>query len=197
MAVNLSARQLLDEEAVENIIRMVHLSGVPTGSICLELTETAVMQDAEASISALGALADAGIRLSIDDFGTGYSSLSYLKQFPVDVLKIDRSFVAGLGSDNHDSSIVNAVVGLGRSLGLELLAEGVESNMQLAYLRSLGVRLGQGFLWNPPLKAADFAANLVATHRRVPLRPVGERSHHRPEPVPVPVSRGRRRAARP
>ncbi len=127
----------------------------------LELTESAVMSDAEANIATLRDLKALGVRLAIDDFGTGYSSLSYLKRFPVDALKIDQSFVVGLGDDAGDAAIVGAVITLAHTLGLRVTAEGVERAAQLACLRGLGCELGQGFYFGeplPPEAAALFAA---------------------------------------
>jgi EAL domain-containing protein (putative c-di-GMP-specific phosphodiesterase class I) len=116
------------------------------------------MEDVDFSIDRLVGLKELGVRLAVDDFGTGYSSLSYLKQFPVDTLKIDRSFVDGLGTDPHDSSIVAAVVALADALDLVALAEGVETRLHVAELRSLGCRFAQGFHYARPLGADEIAA---------------------------------------
>ncbi|MCU1354106.1 MAG: diguanylate cyclase/phosphodiesterase & domain with sensor(s), partial [Acidimicrobiales bacterium] len=124
----------------------------------------------------LQGLERAGFRLSIDDFGRGYSSLTYLKQFPVDTIKIDRSFTAGLGCDLHDTTIVTAICGLGHALDMQLLAEGVETAEQLLQLQRLGCELGQGYHWSRPLPPAELAAWLWAKARPVaapvPLRAV-------------------------
>jgi hypothetical protein len=119
----------------------------------------------------LRALHDMGIHLALDDFGTGYSSLTYLKRFPIDAIKIDRSFVSGLGRDHDDAAIVASVISLGRAIGKVVVAEGVETAEQLRALRGLGVDQAQGFLWSRPLPAADFTAWLDAP-RAVPAAPV-------------------------
>jgi EAL domain-containing protein (putative c-di-GMP-specific phosphodiesterase class I) len=114
------------------------------------------MDDVEVSLAAIRALKSLGIRLSIDDFGTGYSSLGYLKRLPVDAVKVDRSFVDGLGTDPEDSAIVAAVVNLGHTLGLTVVAEGVETNVQLAELVALGCDEAQGFLFSAAVPPAEF-----------------------------------------
>ena len=109
----------------------------------------------ERSVKVLHVLKDMGVGLAIDDFGTGYSSLTYLKQLPIDTLKIDRSFVDGLGSDPHDTSIVRAIISLGAALDLKVVAEGVETSMHLTALQRLNCDLAQGFLWNPAMRPED------------------------------------------
>ena len=133
----------------------------PPDQLHLEITETVVMDDVEASIVKLDEIRALGVRLSVDDFGTGYSSLAYLKQLPVDTLKIDHSFVDGVVTDPDDRTIVEAVIGLGRALGLTCLAEGVETPQQLAALLRLGCELGQGYLWAQPMPA-DVAREWMA-----------------------------------
>ncbi len=123
------------------------------------------MDDIEMSARAMHALRDLGVRLAVDDFGTGYSSLAYLKQLPVDSLKIDRSFIDGLPSDPHDRSITEAIVTLGNSLGLTIVAEGVETVEQWIALDELGCAVGQGFLWSPPIPAAAFAPLITGLRR--------------------------------
>ncbi len=127
----------------------------------LEITENTVMEDAESNIATLRELKGLGVRLAIDDFGTGYSSLSYLRRFPVDVLKIDRSFVDGLGEESDDTVIVAAVIGLARSLRLEVIAEGVETTEQVEQLRALGCNLGQGYHFYKALPSKDMGALLA------------------------------------
>jgi EAL domain-containing protein (putative c-di-GMP-specific phosphodiesterase class I) len=117
----------------------------------VEITEGTAMGDADATVKTLQHLKSIGVRLAIDDFGTGYSSLGYLKRFPIDVLKVDRSFVAGLPSNAGDAAIVRAVVGLSRALGLKAVAEGVETAQQLDELRALGCDQGQGYLFGKPM----------------------------------------------
>ena len=121
----------------------------------LEITESVLMRDASQALAVLEALKELGVSLSIDDFGTGYSSLSYLKRFPVDVLKIDRAFVDGLGCETEDSAIVKAIVGMARALELGVVAEGVETARQVECLRELGCDRAQGFFFGRPRPAAD------------------------------------------
>ena len=121
--------------------------------MCLELTENALMQNVESTIEAMLALRNMGVHLSIDDFGTGYSSLSYLKRFPVEALKIDRSFIDGLGREHEDTSIVEAIVTLAHALGLTAVAEGLETATQLEALRVIGCDFAQGYLLGHPLPA--------------------------------------------
>ncbi len=125
-------------------------TGLPHGALVLEITETDLM-DVEVSGLALGKMQDLGVHVAVDDFGTGWSSLRYLRQFPVDVLKVDRSFVAGLGRDTEDEAIVAAVVDLAHALGLSAVAEGVEEPIQLARLQALGCDSAQGWLFGHPV----------------------------------------------
>ena len=127
MSVNVAARQFQSPGLVEEVAAIIRQTGIPPESLKLEITESAVMRDAEGAIQILTALKALGIQLAIDDFGTGYSSLAYLKQFPVDTLKVDRSFVDGLGRDPQDSAIVRSVVALANALGLNVTAEGIET----------------------------------------------------------------------
>lgn len=149
VSVNLSPVQLVDDGLPDAVRRALAESGVAPEQVCLEVTETALM-DFDAATVALRSLKDIGVRVAIDDFGTGYSSLSRLKHFPVDFLKIDRSFIGGLGRDADDEAIVTAVIGLASSLGVQVIAEGIETIAQLDRLRELGCPFGQGFLWSPP-----------------------------------------------
>ena len=155
MAVNLSARQLSDPDLAHKITRSVRESGLPPDSLHLEITETAVMRSADRAAATLQALQSLGVRLIIDDFGTGYSSLARLKRLPVSALKVDRTFVDGLGTDSSDLSIVDAIVNMARSLNLDIIAEGVETREQLEILHTLGADMGQGYLWSRPMPAAD------------------------------------------
>lgn len=161
MRVNLSTRQVVQHDIVSRVREALEVGGSDARSVCLEITETTLMIDMETSLDVLGRLHDLGVELAIDDFGTGYSSLSYLKQLPVDILKIDRSFVEGLGVDQNDASIVSAVVGLASSLGLDVTAEGVETETQYDELVRLGVRRAQGFLLGRPVPAVEFEAMLA------------------------------------
>jgi Amt family ammonium transporter len=149
--VNLSARQFERPDLPETVAAALEESGLRAEALCLEITETVLMGNAPAALGILTALKALGVRLAIDDFGTGYSSLAYLKRFPVDTLKIDRSFVEGLGTDPIDLPIVKAVMSLGQTLGLEVVAEGVDRPLQEQTLRALGCDRVQGFLFGRAL----------------------------------------------
>jgi len=150
MAVNLSPRQFRHPRLVQDVGQVLAESGLDASGLEVEITEGTAMGDADATVKTLEHLKSIGIRLAIDDFGTGYSSLGYLKRFPIDVLKVDRSFVAGLPQNRGDAAIVRAVVGLSRALGLKAVAEGVETPEQLTELRGLGCDQGQGYLFGRP-----------------------------------------------
>jgi diguanylate cyclase (GGDEF)-like protein len=152
VSVNLSARQLQDPNLVQDVEHALRASGLNPACLQLEITESVVMQEPEATVFKLNALKSLGIKLAVDDFGTGYSSLAYLKRFPVDVLKIDRAFVSGLGQSDHDSAIVQTVVALARALGLQTTAEGIEERAQWTRLRELGCDHGQGYVFSRPLQ---------------------------------------------
>jgi diguanylate cyclase (GGDEF)-like protein/PAS domain S-box-containing protein len=157
--VNLAARQVADPSLAKTVARVLADTGLAPGALCLELTENTLMYDTASTIEVLHALRGQGVHLSIDDFGTGYSSLSYLKRFPVETLKIDRSFIAGLGSDLEDSSIVHTVVTLAHSLNVAAVAEGVETPVQLDILRTLGCDYAQGYLFGRPQPAEAIGAH--------------------------------------
>jgi len=160
VSVNLSARQFQDPELIEHVQEALTRAQLDPDHLQLEITESAVMHDAEATISKLHELKALGIRLAMDDFGTGYSSLAYLKRFPIDVLKIDRSFVSGLIDGRHDLAIVQNVIGLAKALGLTTTAEGIEERSQWMILKQLGCENGQGFIFSRPLATADVPALL-------------------------------------
>ena len=157
VAVNVSARQFRDPKLADLVVEVMTDSRVDPRLVEIELTETAIMQDARASIMTLERLKSRGVSISIDDFGTGYSSLSYLKRLPMDTLKIDQSFVRDIATDNNDAAIVRAIIGLARSLGIKVLAEGVEDDVQLSFLNNYGCNYGQGFLFGRPLLPEGFA----------------------------------------
>jgi len=157
MSVNLSARQFLLPDLPDLVASALTDSAFDARRLCLEMTETALMDEGDATLLSLEALRALGVQLSVDDFGTGYSSLEYLKRFPVDWLKIDQSFVDGLGTDAEDTAIVTAVVSLAHALDLRVVAEGVETSEQLANLRTLGCDVGQGTYFSPPLPADELA----------------------------------------
>jgi diguanylate cyclase (GGDEF)-like protein len=155
MSVNLSGGQLGQRDLVDLIGSALTEADLPSEDLQLEMTESVLMDDAPTTIKVLQSLKDLGVRLSIDDFGTGYSSLAYLRRFPVDVLKIDRTFVDGLGKDLEDSAIVAAVVNLADTLGFTTIAEGVETELQRDCLVGLGCTRAQGFLFARPVAAAE------------------------------------------
>jgi EAL domain-containing protein (putative c-di-GMP-specific phosphodiesterase class I) len=161
VSVNLSARQFQHPDLLGDIRRAVGAAGLDPHCLKLEITESTVMQDAEAAVTTLHELKTLGIQLAIDDFGTGYSSLGYLKRFPIDTLKIDRSFISGLGQDAQDTAIVRSVLALARSLGLSVTAEGIETTGQEAQLAELDCDRGQGYLFARPLAARDVEAILL------------------------------------
>lgn len=160
--VNLSARQLDHPELVSLVAGVLEQTGLPPGNLCLEITETALMSDAERAKDLLTELDELGVWLAIDDFGTGYSSLSYLKRFPVDVLKIDRSFVDGLPGDAEDLAIVTTIVSLARTLGMQITAEGIETEAQAQVLTELGCPRGQGFHFARPMAAQELTRQWFA-----------------------------------
>ena len=161
MSVNLSARQFQRPGLVDEVEAILRTTQVDPRQICLEITESIAMDDIQRSSAALRQLKRAGVRLAIDDFGTGHSSLGYLKQFPVDVVKIDRSFVDGLDTNPVDSAIAAAVIGLAGAVGMTTVAEGVETLAQLEHLRSLGCPVVQGFLLGRPMPAEAIEAVLT------------------------------------
>jgi EAL domain-containing protein (putative c-di-GMP-specific phosphodiesterase class I)/CheY-like chemotaxis protein len=162
VSVNVSARQLRDGAFVATVTRALAASGLAGSRLCLEITESLLMTDMETSRAAFTSLKELGVRLSVDDFGTGYSSLARLKRFPIDYLKIDRSFVDGLGTDQDDEAISASIVALAHSMGLAVIAEGVETPGQEEILRELRCEGGQGWLWSKALPEPDFRAWLTA-----------------------------------
>ena len=160
MSINLSGVQLAQPDLAPLLDAALHAAEVRPELVQLEMTEGILMDDAASTIAVLHGLKEVGVRLGVDDFGTGYSSLAYLKRFPVDVLKIDRTFVRGLGDDPEDSAIVAAVVSLAEALGLSVVAEGVETELQREHLLALGCDRAQGYLFARPLDAGDAEAAL-------------------------------------
>ncbi|GAB1691367.1 putative bifunctional diguanylate cyclase/phosphodiesterase [Krasilnikovia sp. M28-CT-15] len=161
MSVNLSARQFQNPKLVEEVAGAVSRSGIEPSCLVLEITETTLLKDSEVVLEALHGLRRLGVRVAVDDFGSGYSSLGYLKRFPVDILKIDRSFVQGDQEDADAATLTEAVIGIGRALRLQTVAEGVETSAQWTTLRELGCDLGQGFYFARPAEA-DVIARLLA-----------------------------------
>ena len=166
VSVNVSARQIQEPAFVQEVAAILATTGLLPGRLTLELTESVLMQDVDATATTLNALKALGVRLAIDDFGTGYSSLSYLGRFPIDELKIDRSFVAAMTTGPDESALVRSIVKLGETLHLETVAEGIEQADQLAELRALGAGLGQGFLFARPLSPEDLSLFLAQDAER-------------------------------
>jgi diguanylate cyclase (GGDEF)-like protein/PAS domain S-box-containing protein len=155
VAVNLSARQLQQPGLLKVVQHALDTTGLPAQHLELEITENLLLNDTERNIALLHRLHDLGVRLALDDFGTGYSSLSYLKKFPFDLLKIDQSFVHGLPDNQEDAALVDTIITMGHKLGMKVIAEGVETNGQLTFLRRLGCDLVQGYLISLPMPAAQ------------------------------------------
>jgi EAL domain-containing protein (putative c-di-GMP-specific phosphodiesterase class I) len=161
VAVNLSARQFADNTLIGDLQNALKKYDVQPADIEVELTESVLMAEPERANEILQRLHEMGVRISIDDFGTGYSSLSYLKRFPAETVKIDRSFIRGLPSDKDDTAITQAVIAMAHSLGLNVVAEGVETEAQLNALRQLGCDEAQGFLTGRPMPADDLGRRLT------------------------------------
>ena len=186
LTVNVSARQLQETSLVEDVALAVASSGIDPSWLVIEITESVVMHDTAASVGWLHALKQLGVRIAIDDFGTGYSSLAYLQMFPIDVMKIDRSFVTGLGADPKAAELVKAVINLSDSLGMTTLAEGIETLPQLMELQRLGCQLGQGFAFARPM-SSDALINAVATGGLVMAKPAALPMISSPALRPVPM----------
>jgi EAL domain-containing protein (putative c-di-GMP-specific phosphodiesterase class I) len=161
VAINLSARQFTARELGDTIQRVLSKHGISPGLLELELTESSLMTNTDDAVQTLRDLKALGVHLSIDDFGTGYSSLAYLQRFPIDALKIDRSFVSDITSDLDDATIIRAVIGMAHNLGLRVVAEGVENEAQLSFLVANGCDEMQGFYYSPPLAGDESLALLL------------------------------------
>jgi len=170
MSVNLSARQLQDPGLIEDVAEALQASGLAPERLTLELTESVLVRGGEAVLDGLRALKDLGVRLALDDFGIGYSSLSYLRDLPVDVLKIDRSFVTAADADAESRSILRGIVQIGQALGLEVVAEGIERTAQVVALLELGCSVGQGYYFWRPLQAYELPGLPAAATAPQPLR---------------------------
>jgi EAL domain-containing protein (putative c-di-GMP-specific phosphodiesterase class I) len=162
MAVNVSARQLDADELIDDVCEALSSSGLEAEQLTLEVTETALMRDPQATAKRLLRLKALGVRIAIDDFGTGYSSLAYLRQFPADALKIDRAFISDIAASRQSTALVHTLVQLGKALGIETLAEGIEDRDQLKTLQREHCDQGQGFLFSRPLDVAAVEAFLQA-----------------------------------
>ncbi len=170
LAVNLSARQFHERTLRQGILNALQAARIHPSLLEVEITESIAMDDAAQTASILRELAASGIRIAVDDFGTGYSSLSYLRQFELDVLKVDASFVHGIGRTSGDETIVNTIIGMAHNLDLEVIAEGVETREQLDFLTAQGCDVVQGYVISPALAAPDLARFL---HERMPSAPTG------------------------
>jgi diguanylate cyclase (GGDEF)-like protein/PAS domain S-box-containing protein len=162
ICVNMSARQLIRADIEATVMRALDLSGLEPSSLTIEITESLLLQEPQRVLATITRVAQLGVRFVLDDFGTGYSSLAYLAQLPIAGLKVDRSFVAALGRDRRSTAITTAIVGMAQALAVEVTAEGIETDEQLAALRELGCGLGQGFLLHRPLAAEQVTALLQA-----------------------------------
>jgi EAL domain-containing protein (putative c-di-GMP-specific phosphodiesterase class I) len=160
ISINVSAAQFSDGDLLDKVHRALQEEDMPAQSLELEITENIVMQDPQVAAEILEALHALGVRTAIDDFGTGYSSLAYLKRFPLDVLKIDRTFVRDLSRNNGDAAIVEASISLAQKLGLEVVAEGVETPEQLAFMRDKGCDYVQGYYLSRPVPKDELMALL-------------------------------------
>jgi len=160
VSVNLSSRQLLHVDLPDLVSEVLVRTQLPPRALCIEITESSVMDDPESGLHAVRSLKALGVQVCVDNFGTGYSALGYLREFPIDEVKIDRSFVAKLGTEPEEAAIVAAVVSLGRGLGVTVTGEGVETAGEVERLRSLGVDAAQGFFFAPPQPAADLTTRL-------------------------------------
>jgi EAL domain-containing protein (putative c-di-GMP-specific phosphodiesterase class I) len=165
VTVNLSPRQVTEPGLAAHVGSVLDSTGLPPAALALELTESALMDESELVAENLHGLKALGVSLMLDDFGTGYSSLAYLRRFPIDAIKIDRRFIAGLGEDMDDTTIVEAIVRMAAGLRLDVVAEGIETPEQAAILDGMGCRYGQGFLWSRPVAPEQATALLEPTVR--------------------------------
>jgi EAL domain-containing protein (putative c-di-GMP-specific phosphodiesterase class I) len=163
IAVNISAVELRDKEFVAGVRSILRETGFEPTCVELELTETFLLQDSKSTAAVLYALKHLGVELALDDFGTGYSSLSHLKRFPIDTLKIDQSFVHDIVTDADDANIVSAVISMGRSLQMRVVAEGVETSEQLAFLQQQHCPEGQGYYFSRPVASKEFVRLFART----------------------------------
>jgi diguanylate cyclase (GGDEF)-like protein len=183
MAVNVSARQLDGDEITGDIEEALAVSGLPPEALTIEVTETALMRDAEKTATRLVAIKALGVQIAIDDFGTGYSSLAHLQRFPVDALKIDRSFITGLKGKPEGETLVRTLVQLGKALSIETFAEGIEQQSELAMLKDQNCDTGQGFLFAQPLTVSDTEAFLEGAALKGPVAAARELAKSKPEQI--------------
>ena len=174
MSVNVSARQLMRAEIIDEVAAVLHETGIPPNTLILEITESVLMNDRHAAVTRLHQLKALGVRVAVDDFGTGYSSLGYLSTLPIDILKIDKSFIARVASGAEDSAIAQAVIKLGNSLRLTVVAEGIEEAEQATALRAMRCHRGQGFYFSRPLDASgvdELLLSVATTPSNLPSQP--------------------------
>jgi diguanylate cyclase (GGDEF)-like protein len=167
VSVNLSPRQFQDPRLVDDVRGILERTGLDPSTLKLEITETLILEDSESTLAVITELRDLGVRLAVDDFGTGNSALSYLKRFPIDTLKIDRSFINGLGHQREDTAIVHAVIAFAKALGVRVTAEGIETAEQLSHLKELACDRGQGYYFTKP-QTPEVIGTLLA-RRSAPL----------------------------
>jgi EAL domain-containing protein (putative c-di-GMP-specific phosphodiesterase class I) len=167
VSVNLSARQFGSPQLVADVAQVLRDTGLDPSSLKLEITESVMMQDVETTSAILHQLKQLGVKLAIDDFGTGYSSLAYLQRFPIDVLKIDRSFVRPLGNNPEDDAIVRTIITLAKTLNMVVTGEGIETTTQLQQLRALGCDLGQGYYIARPEPSNIIDAKIMEANQQV------------------------------
>jgi EAL domain-containing protein (putative c-di-GMP-specific phosphodiesterase class I) len=160
VSINLSARQFVDHSIVDRIRLILEETGVSPDQLVIEITETIMMTETERSLMLLTELSKLGVKLSLDDFGTGYSSLAYLKQFPINVIKIDKSFIRDLHTNQSDSAICEAIIAIGHQLNLKVVAEGVETEEQYIYVRDKGCHSIQGYYFGKPLPISQLLCNI-------------------------------------
>jgi EAL domain-containing protein (putative c-di-GMP-specific phosphodiesterase class I) len=163
MSVNVSMRQIASPDLVTDVVEALGANALPPGSVTVEVTESVLMRDADTTVAHLRRLKEVGVRIAIDDFGAGQSSLTYLRRFPIDELKIDRSFVSAIDGSHESAALLHTLVELGRTLGLSTVAEGIETRSQLEGLRREHCPYGQGFILARPLSAGAVESHLSRT----------------------------------
>jgi len=168
MSINLSVRQLMHEQIIRDVREAVDDAGLDPSTVTMEITETTLMHDTEMTRERLAELRKIGVSLAVDDFGTGYSSLQYVQRFPIDIIKIDRSFVTGLGTNPGDGAVVQSMIELSQRLGVHTVAEGIDRPEQITLLQSLGADLGQGYLFSKPVVASEISALLDSSPHENP-----------------------------
>jgi diguanylate cyclase (GGDEF)-like protein/PAS domain S-box-containing protein len=172
VSVNVSGRELLRSDFVQEISRVLRVTGLPPGSLRLEISESLIMSDADVAVETQRGLLELGVEIVVDDFGTGHASLRHLKRFRINTLKLDRSIVSGLGENPDATVIAQAVIGLAHGLGMKVIAEGVEQELQLRELETLGCEWAQGYYFTHPISSEQFAALVAASHEARPLESV-------------------------